>query len=414
MDFCFTTGDKPTSRGTPQAGRTRVIAFDPAWVEPPPADRSVPEVALHQDDAAIYGIFPTSGTTGSPKLVTLSVDTVKRRIASRGRGIPLPADVRQICMIGLGTQFGFGSVLRVLSSGGTAVLQAPEATTQQLVADIRRHRVNHMVMSPMTLERLALAVPEGEGPLPSLESIEVSGSVIPAALYELARRRVCANIISSYGSTENGHVASAPMSALVDKPGAVGYLHPGIEVEAVDANGQPLPPGQEGMLRVRTGHAASGYLDNVAAADSVFRDGWVYPGDTGSVAADGLLTITGRSSELINSGGNKVNPQRIEDVLLAFPGVREAAAFGVPDAVGLTRVWAAMVVDRPVDPVALHAHCVKRLGATSPQRVMKMDALPRTETGKVSRAELARIALAKHGAKVSADLAATAARPASR
>jgi acyl-coenzyme A synthetase/AMP-(fatty) acid ligase len=255
-------------------------------------------------------------------------------------------------------------------------------------------------MPPMTLERIAASVPAGGGPLPSLESIEVSGSHLPIPLYELARQRVCPNIISSYGGTESGHVASAPMSVLRDHPGAVGYVHPGIEVQAVDADDTPLPPGREGILRVRTGNGASAYIGDPVASARVFKDGWLYPGDVGAVSSDGLLTVAGRAGELINSGGNKVSPRVIEDVLLSFAGVREAAAFGVPDSLGLTRIWAAMVVDRPVDGAALHAFCVARLGNVAPKHVMKMDTLPRNESGKILRTELARIAAAAHGDKL--------------
>jgi acyl-coenzyme A synthetase/AMP-(fatty) acid ligase len=395
MDVCFTNG------GTPPIGRVKMVTFDPSWVDAPPADAAVPSVPFHVEGATIAGVFPSSGTTGSPRFVALSCDTIMRRIQSRGRNIPLPAEARQISMIGPGTLFGFSSILRVLWSGGLAVLESADVATQQLLADIERHRVNHMVMSPMTLERLASSVPPGSGPLSSLESIEVSGSHLPIPLYELARQRVCPNIISSYGGTESGHVASAPMSALRDHPGAVGYLHPGVEVQAVDADGVPLPPGQEGILRVRSANAATTYIGNPEASAGVFKDGWVYPGDMGTVSADGLLSVVGRAGELINSGGNKVHPQVIEDVLLSFPGIREAAAFGVPDALGLTRIWAAMVVDRPVDAGALHALCKRRLGMVAPKHVMRMDSLPRTETGKILRSELARIAASTYGDKLS-------------
>jgi acyl-coenzyme A synthetase/AMP-(fatty) acid ligase len=148
-----------------------------------------------------------------------------------------------------------------------------------------------------------------------------------------------------------------------------------------------------------TGNGASAYTGDPVASARV-QDGWVYPGDVGAVSSDGLLTVAGRAGELINSGGNKVSPRVIEDVLLSFAGVREAAAFGVPDSLGLTRIWAAMVVDRPVDGAALQAFCVARLGNVAPKHVMKMDALPRNESGKILRTELARIAAAAHGDKL--------------
>jgi acyl-CoA synthetase (AMP-forming)/AMP-acid ligase II len=386
----------------PRVDPTKAFTLDPAWFEVPADDRAVAAVTPHEDDSALFGVFPSSGTTGSPKLIPVSVATVRRRAETRARDMPLPPDVTQICLVGPGAFLGFSSVLRVLRAGGRVVLPAPGATSAELVATILHQRVNHLVLAPMSLERLAAAVPEGEGPLAPLVAIEVSGSSLPVALYELARRRVCAHIVSGYGGTEMGYVASGPMSALHDVPGAVGFLHPGVQAEAVDESDRPLPPGTEGILRVRTGYAATEYLDNPAATAATFRNGWVYPGDMGAVFPDGLLTVSGRLSEIINSGGNKVNPRDVEDVLVSFPGIREAAAFGVPDSMGVTRVWAAIVSDAPVDSAALYGFCRQRLGNKGPQRVMRLDALPLTDSGKVARAELAQMVAAEYASKIDA------------
>jgi acyl-CoA synthetase (AMP-forming)/AMP-acid ligase II len=109
----------------------------------------------------------------------------------------------------------------------------------------------------------------------------------------------------------------------------------------------------------------------------VFRNGWVYPGDVGSEAEQGLVTLGGRSTEVINSGGNKVNPTVIEDVLKSFPGVRDAAAFGVPDALGNAHVSARGSADPPASPairspaVALHHRGVtlQHVDETAPRAV---------------------------------------------
>ena len=98
-------------------------------------------------------------------------------------------------------------------------------------------------------------------------------------------------------------VAEATMLSLQGHPGAVGYLYPDVEMQAVDADDKPLPPGTEGTLRVRSGGCASGYFDDPAASARVFRGGWVCAGDVGTVADDGLVTVTSRSSEVINQGG---------------------------------------------------------------------------------------------------------------
>jgi long-chain acyl-CoA synthetase len=91
-----------------------------------------------------------------------------------------------------------------------------------------------------------------------------------------------------------------------------------------------------------------------------------------------------------------VSPQVVEDVLLSVPEIAEAAAFGVPDAMGVMRIWAAMVTRGPVDASALHAMCVRRLGPKAPRFVLRMDALPRNEAGKLRRHELTMFALERY------------------
>ena len=89
------------------------------------------------------------------------------------------------------------------------------------------------------------------------------------------------------------------------------------------------------------------YLDDPALSQIVFRDGCFYTGDTGYLMKDGMLVITGREKDVLNLGGDKVKPQTIEAVLTAFEGVGEAAAFTVPNQLGIDEVWALVVPRRP-------------------------------------------------------------------
>ena len=381
---CLIDGAMPDEPGA------KFERIDRLWpVDLAPAT-DVPEVPSHQDGAAVCAIFPTSGTTGIPKHVAASHDLMARRISTIPSALRLPNDARLICTIGAGTGYGFLRRLTVLWNGGAIVMITHAA---QILPSIGRHRVNRLVMAPFALQRLLQGLPPDFGPPPSLQQIETGGSALPDRLYDIARQRLCANIVSQYGAAEAGPVAVATMLSLQGHPGAVGYLYPGVEMQAVDADDQPLPPGTEGTLRVRSGGCASGYFDDPAASARVFRGGWVYPGDVGTVAGDGLVTVTGRSSEVINQGGVKINPQLIENVLLSVPEIAEAAAFGVPDALGLTRIWAAIVPSGPVDMSAVKALCREQLKNSAPASFLQLKALPRNEFGKVLREPLQRKAI---------------------
>ena len=365
----------------------RVINYSKAWLEVA-AESDKEPLQSHQDGAAVCRIFPSSGTTGTPKHVAVSHDLLYRRIFAKWLSTRFPDNLRQICAIGMETYYGFSTRLRVLMGGGTLVL-----ISKQFVTLMQHFQVNCLLLSPYGLQSFLSALPKDVGPFHSLEVIEVGGSQLPVALCEMARRRLCPNIISAYGAMEAAGIASAPVTKLYDSPGAVGYVHPGVDVQAVGDDDQPLPLGTIGTIRVRSGNCVTGYLDDPEVSARVFKDGWFYPGDFGKVTPDGMLIIAGRASELINSGGVKVSPHVIEDALLTLPGVTEAAAFGVPDALGVTQIWAAVVSNGPVEDAALAALCRGKLQSYPPKAVIRVKDLPRNDNGKVIRDELVKLAL---------------------
>jgi acyl-coenzyme A synthetase/AMP-(fatty) acid ligase len=289
---------------------------------------------MHPGGAAICRIFASSGTTGTLKFAAISHDLIARRIFSNMLGMGAPERVH-ICAVGFGITFGFCGVLRMLWAGGALVLTNPADCFDA----IQRHQVSSMQIATGSLAGLLEGLPDDATPPPSLRLLETGGSLMPPRLLALTRRKLCANVQSYFGATESGGVASAMFSTLEDIDGAVGHIHPGYEAQAVDADDEPLPLGAEGRIRLRGANIIDGYFCEATPARDVFRDGWFYPGDVGSITASGVMTINGRESEFINAGGVKVNPRVIEDVLLALPDVTDAAAFGVPDRMGVTRVW---------------------------------------------------------------------------
>jgi acyl-CoA synthetase (AMP-forming)/AMP-acid ligase II len=132
----------------------------------------------------------------------------------------------------------------------------------------------------------------------------------------------------------------------------------------------------------------AGYFDDDGATRDTLRDGWFYSGDIGTVTEARVLTVTGRTGEFINSGGIKISPRVIEDVLLSLPEITQAVAFGVPDSDGMARIWAAVVADPPVDALVLQRLCDEKLGARSPKFILQFKELPRGANGKVLTSQL--------------------------
>jgi acyl-CoA synthetase (AMP-forming)/AMP-acid ligase II len=160
-----------------------------------------------------------------------------------------------------------------------------------------------------------------------------------------------------------------------------------------------MPRGQEGILRIRTPGMIHGYLDNPGQTRASFHDGWFYPGDIGTVTEDGILVLKGRTSQVINTGLVKVSPHWIDDVLHDFPGVVEAASFGVPDTDGVPVIWAAIVAETPIDIASLQRFCHGRLGPlASPRSVIQLSELPFNASGKVAIGDLVALASRQCGA----------------
>ena len=363
------------------------VRFDAAWMEGSAAD-----VALHPDPNVMCRVFASSGTTGMPKHVPVSHAQMAQRVIARWVGLGGGRDVHMVTL-GLGGAWGFVTALRLLWQGGTLVVPNAGDPT----AAIGRHAVTTISASPVALHALLELLPASAGPFPALRALELGGSAFPEPLYQRSLERLCANLVLHLGSSEVGGMASAPMTILRQRQGAVGYIWPNITIQAVDGDGNPLPTGEAGRLRVRGPAVADRYLGDTAETAERFGDGWFYSSDIGTVWPDGMLTLSGRTSELINRGGTKISPHLIEDALLRLPGVREAAAFGVPGTSGIEQIWAAIVADPPIEDAVLDAWCAAAPRAWAPEVVLQLEALPRNANGKIQRDRLIQLALTMTG-----------------
>jgi acyl-CoA synthetase (AMP-forming)/AMP-acid ligase II len=218
---------------------------------------------------------------------------------------------------------------------------------------------------------------------------------ITAPLSPLQARRFTdkfgASVLNSYGQAEIGEVigwTAADAREHPDKVGAIGRPHPGVDLRVVGDDGSQVTPGDIGVLMVRPPNMAAGYASGEELRDRVDADGFVNTGDLARVDADGFVWVEGRAGDLINRGGNKVFPEQVEEVLCLAPGISEAAVVGIPDD-RLGEVPVAFVVGDAPDE-QLVALCREHLVPYKvPVAFVHVEALPRTEVGKVIRRELA-------------------------
>jgi acyl-CoA synthetase (AMP-forming)/AMP-acid ligase II len=367
---------------------SQVILADLSWTRGDGNPLESHEV--HQGSADdICRIILTSGSTGEPKAIAFTHNMLADRIARHMivLGSRLPSCSRIYSDLPISTAFGFRFLFYTLWRGGTFFF--PGETFAATASAFEEFKVQCWLSSPGGLEILL----KGYERFPTLpceiETVIVPGDVLPKTLSDRIRARICPHVMSVYGATETTTTASAPVHFLGDIADAVGFAVPGVSLEIVNEAGEVLSRGKEGILRVKSRYAVNGYLGDPAASARAFRDGWFYPGDIAVLEENNLLRIVGRQDAVLNFGGDKVNPERIERTVSACPGVTECAAFGVPGELGLHVLWVAIVADPKLEDRALRDHCAARLpGQFQPAGFVRVDRLPRNEFGKIDRRKL--------------------------
>ena len=378
--------DKPY----PFKNTRRTILADMRWTtgDGVPAEDS----GTTRNGADTCRIILTSGTTGDPKAVAFSHDMLVERIARHNWafGSKVPECSRVFVDPGLGTAIGFLCWLYTLSRGGTVFFRGDDAI--EMMQAMSLYRVQAMVGSPAALAEFVDCYEREPSFGTDLKVVLSVGGFLSRSLSERIRARLCSDLVACYGSTEANIVATAPAHAIAETPGAVGFVTPGVTVQIVDGSGRVLPVGSEGLVRIGGRFTVNGYMGGATEAQSAFRDGWFYPGDLGSLTADGLLVLSGREKAVLNLGGDKISPERIEQVLMTCPGVIQAAAFTVRNSMGIEELFAAVVSSSMSDDT-LQVHCARHLpDEFRPRYFIAVDAIPRNEMGKIDRPRLGDLA----------------------
>jgi acyl-CoA synthetase (AMP-forming)/AMP-acid ligase II len=248
------------------------------------------------------------------------------------------------------------------------------------------YRPSYVSMAPSTLVDLLTTLARTPRRTRKVAYLRLSGAYCTLATREKALCQFAEHVLTSYGATEIGRVALGDFEEIKGTEGSVGRIRDGVTVETVDENGQPLPAGSEGELRIKppAGVAAT-YLGPDGDVD-VLRDGWFYPGDIGCVdLSTGQLIFTGRKSTVINIGGTKISPEIVEGTLLEMPEIEDVAVAPMASEHGYQLICA-LVVDGgrlTLDDVTTFLLGRKRRFPVSALR--SVASIPRTDNGKIDR-----------------------------
>ncbi len=358
---------------------------------------ALPDIALpavHDDDDAL--LMYTSGTTGVPKGVVLTHRNVVAGGEFTTRAHELTGADRVLCVLPLYHINGqIVTTVAPLVHGGSVVMphRFSASTYWQLVS---KYRCTWLNVVPTIISYLL------NGPDPRadagacLEQVRFGRSAsapLPPALHKAFEEKFGISVIETMGLTETAAPAfSNPLERARRKYGSPGIAF-GNEAKVVDpATGRTLASGERGEIMIRGDNVMKGYYKAASiTAKTIDPDGWLHTGDLGYLDADGFVFVTGRLKELIIKGGENIAPREIDEALLAFPSVLEAAAVGIPDAHYGQEIMACVVLKPGCESTEqeLLDHCRVQLGRYKmPKLIRFVDSLPKGPSGKVQRLKL--------------------------
>jgi acyl-CoA synthetase (AMP-forming)/AMP-acid ligase II len=350
------------------------------------AEKSI--AGLRPED--VCDVMFTSGTTGRPKGVMLTHGASLRAFEAFNLGFGMREGDRQLVLNPFFHCFGYKAGWMLSFMVGATVVPMAVFDADRLLDLVAGERVS-VLPGPPTLFTSILDSPRRDSyDLSTLRLGFVGSSSVPVELVRRMKRELPFEVVcTGYGLTEA--TAMVTVTAPDDPPEVVagwsGKVCPGVSARIVDPGGASVGDGQEGELLVRGFNIMRGYFgEPEATAAAVDAEGWLHTGDIAVRNSDGYLKITGRKKDIYITGGFNVAPAEVENALLGFPGISDAAVIGVPDD-RLGEVGAAFVMARPGDtvrPAEVIGWARERIANFKvPRYVLVTGELPLNASGKV-------------------------------
>lgn len=350
------------------AGDTPVLNFSQAWASPAPAPA--------RDAKGLF--FGSSGSTGAPKYLFRSADSLMALVAHRqGHAGAVAGPV--FLGMAVTTQVSFQVMLAAFLQGHGVIFPtgSPATTLEQMA----KHKITDAMLAPILLERLVEAAGQAAA-LPALQRLVVGGAAARSDVLVRATEIFGTPPICLMGSTEAGLIGGGVWPGPNAEPGFLGPLADGVEAVFRDVDGKAVPIGTEGrmFLRPLPSHRVPAYADGKPISDA---SGWINTGDIAWTDAGGLLTILGREDDRLSVGGIKLAPRDLEDLFFDLAGNRRLVVTSDGRRLGL-------VVEgrRDTSDATLITRAALRLGNPIPMVLKHVARLPETASGKLDRKAL--------------------------
>jgi long-chain acyl-CoA synthetase len=353
--------------------------------------------AVGADDVALLQY--TGGTTGLPKGAMLSHGNLTSAVSvydvwGRPSRAERNAIERVICVLPLFHIYALTVVLLSAIRRGHLISLHQRFDVEAVMRDIEVKRATAFPGVPTMWIAIAALPDLDKRDLSSLVSCGSGGAPLPVEVAKIFERRVGMKLKSGWGMTETCSPGTAHPKEGPDKPGSIGLMLPGIEMDVVSLEDPTklMPVGEAGEIRVRGPNVTKGYWNRPKETAKAFVGDRFLTGDIGYMDADGYFYLVDRKTDMIISGGFNVYPQMIEQAIYTHPAVQEVIVIGIPDDYRGEAAKAFIKLRDGAKPFTLdelRAFLTGKIGRHElPAALDFVDELPRTAVGKLSRHEL--------------------------
>jgi len=356
-----------------------------------PADHKFEPALIEGSDLA--ALMFTSGSTGVPRAVMVSHHNIVVNTESIIECLGLSRSDRIMDVLPFHYCFGTSLLHTHLKVGGTVVIDGRFMYPEKILDRMIETECTGFAGVPSHYQILLNSTSIRSRKFPRLRYVQQAGGHLPSHFIQDLRAAVPdATVFIMYGQTEaTARLSCVPPERLDEKVGSIGKGIPGVKLRVLSESGQEAAPGEIGEVVAEGGNVTLGYWRDQEETDKCFRDGRLHTGDLAKVDSEGFIYLVDRIKDFLKCGGKRVSCRQLEQQILQFDGLVEAAVIGIPDDVLGEAVKAFVVSQSPVPGLEkrLQVFCKERMVPQFvPREIVVLESLPKNSAGKVSKQAL--------------------------
>ena len=360
----------------------RTIIFDDNYLALAKASQEMLVTPGYSNPTDIARLFSTSGTSGATKYMAATAEELEE-LATSPNALELSGGEHPVLLLfPFNTKQSYRNALKCLTLG--IPIYSCGFRDYRLAKVMHKRSIRTLMGSPAQIASFLDVLTQTGTVLPLLKTVITSGTAPSEKLSKRINEQLNCTIFNAYGSTEAGNVTI--MKVDEDAPsGAI--INASVNLQIVDDNDVEVLPNTVGRIRYSKPGMGHSYYKNASASAEFFKDGFFYPGDLGFKDRDGKLFLEGRSNDLINLGGVKLNPELIDRIAMAQLWVLDCASFAVKSESGIDQLAIALVTDGEFD-LEYFGAAMRKKSPAMPTVFVARKSIPRNENGKIMRQTL--------------------------